>query len=61
VTLLSSGKVVGINKVTISDLRPGQERDVEASWFMDLLSVTDIEVRPQVNIFDARAYIAPGQ
>lgn len=61
ITLIGNGGVVGVNKVTISELRAGQIRDVEATWFSDLPSVSDIEVKPDLNIFDERNYIAPGR
>lgn len=61
ITAMSGGAVVGVNKVTISELRPGQSRDVEASWFNDLPAVNNIEVKPELNIFDDRNYIPPGQ
>lgn len=61
VTLSSGSRIVGVNKVVISDLRPGERRDVEASWFTDLAGVGKVEVKPQVNIFDDRNYIPPGQ
>lgn len=61
VTLTSGSRVVGVNRVVISDLRPGDRRDVDASWFFDLPGVTKVEVKPEVNIFDERNYIPPGQ
>lgn len=57
----SGGRVVGVNHVTISNLRPGDSREVNASWFADLPSATTIEVKPEVNIFDDRNYIPPGK
>lgn len=61
VALLSGGRLVGINYVTISDLRAGESRDVSASWFSELPSVSRVEVQPDVNIFDVRSYLAPGE
>lgn len=61
VTLLSGSRIVGVNKVVISDLRPGDRRAVDASWFFDLPGVSKVEVRPELNIFDERVYIPPGQ
>lgn len=61
VTLLSGSRVVGVNKVVISDLRPGERRPVEVSWFFDLPGVSKVDVRPIVNIFDEKNYIPPGQ
>lgn len=61
VTLQNGGSIVGVNYVTISELRPGQARTVDATWFGDLPPVTRVEVTPEVNIFDDRVYIAPGR
>lgn len=61
VTLYSGNRVAGINYVTISELRSGDERTVEASWFGELPSISRVEVAPEVNIFDDRAYIAVGR
>lgn len=61
VALISGGRVVGVNTVTISDVRAGETRLVAATWFSDLPSVSKVEVHPEVNIFDARSYLGPGE
>ena len=61
VTLLSGSRVVGVNQVVISDLRAGERRAVDASWFSDIPTVTKVEVKPILNIFDDHLYIAPGR
>lgn len=61
VTLLSGNRVVGVNRVVISRLRAGETRQVEASWFNDLPNVTRVEVKPEVNLFDDRVYLKPGE
>lgn len=61
VTLYSGPKVVGVNYVTISELRAGERRPVEASWFTTLPNISRVAVSPIVNIFDEGAYIPPGQ
>jgi hypothetical protein len=61
ITLYSGSRVVGVNRIVISDLRPGDRRTVEASWFFDLPTVSKVEVKPEVNIFDDRVYIPPGK
>lgn len=61
VTLYSGPKIVGVNYVTISELRAGERRPVEASWFTTLPNVSRVEVNPIVNIFDEGVYIPPGQ
>ncbi len=61
VTLLSGTRVVGVNRVVISQLRAGETRQVEASWFNDLPNVTKVEVKPEINIFDNAVYLKPGE
>ncbi len=61
VTLYSGPKIVGVNYVTISELRAGERRPVEVSWFTTLPNVSRVEVSPTVNIFDESVYIPPGQ
>jgi hypothetical protein len=61
VSLLSGSRTVGVSYVVISELRPGERRTVDASWFFDLPTVGKVEVRPDVNIFNDRVYIPPGQ
>lgn len=61
ITLLSGSRVVGVNRIVISNLRAGETRQVEASWFNDLPNVTRVEVKPEVNLFDDRVYLKPGQ
>jgi hypothetical protein len=61
IKLYSGSKIVGVNQVVISNLRAGERREVEVSWFNDLPKVTQVEVRPEVNIFDEEVYIPPGR
>ncbi|KPJ85150.1 hypothetical protein AMJ57_04115 [Parcubacteria bacterium SG8_24] len=61
VLLYSGSRMTGANKVTISDFRAGDRREVEASWFHTLPEITRVEVRPEINIFDERLYIPPGR
>jgi len=61
VSLIGNGALSGVNYVTISDLRPGDVRQVDASWFSAVPSVSSVEVVPDVNIFDDLVYIPPGQ
>lgn len=60
VNLIGAAGQSGVNYVTISDLRPGEVRQVDASWFSVVPSVSSVEVEPDVNIFDSAAYIPPG-
>jgi len=61
VNLIGGAGLVGVNYVTISNLRPGEKRPVDASWFSVLPSVSSVEVIPDVNIFDNLVYIPPGE
>jgi hypothetical protein len=48
---------IGINYVVLKNLRTGDRRQVEVSWFDTLPQVSKIEVRPEVNIFDKGNYM----
>ncbi|MFH1047420.1 MAG: hypothetical protein V1738_03900 [Patescibacteria group bacterium] len=61
VTLLSGSRVVGVNRVVSTRFLSGETRQVEASWFHDLPSVTKVEVTPELNIFDDRVFLKPGE
>ncbi|MFA6603763.1 MAG: hypothetical protein WCT10_02880 [Patescibacteria group bacterium] len=61
VALLRGEQVVAANYVTVSELRAGDVRPVEASWFSDLPPVDRVEITPEVNLFDDRVFIPPGQ
>jgi hypothetical protein len=61
VVLFDGSRIGAVNFVTISELRSGQQRQVDASWFTDLPGVSRVEVTPEVNIFDVRSYIPPGR
>lgn len=51
--------IVGIDRVTIADLRAGEERPAAATWTHALGAVTGIEVQPYVDVFDAAAFLPP--
>ncbi|HCC22412.1 hypothetical protein A2480_01275 [Candidatus Uhrbacteria bacterium RIFOXYC2_FULL_47_19] len=59
VTLLSGERVVAVNRVVVTGLKAGEIREVESSWFNDLPSVTRVEVKLELNIFDSTVYLAP--
>jgi len=61
IALLKDEQLVGANYVTVSELRAGDVRPVEASWFSDLPSVDRVEVTPEVNLFDNGVFIPPGR
>lgn len=61
VVLYSGSRITGVNRVAVSDLRAGEVKQVEASWFVDMPTASKVEVTPEINIFDPRAYITVGQ
>lgn len=61
VTLMSGRRIVGVNRVVATRLLSGQEREIEASWFHDLPSITQVRVQPELNIFDEEVYLEPGE
>jgi hypothetical protein len=61
VTLYSGNRLVGANRVVATRFLAGETRNIEASWFTDLPSVTKVEVSPELNIFDNKIYLKPGQ
>jgi len=46
-----------VNYVSLDQLRTGETRAVEVSWFDSLGQVSKIEVEPEVNIFDEDNYL----
>ena len=57
VALYSGTRLTGFNRVSIGELRAGARRALEASWFTDTPAATRVEVKPEIDIFDPRAYI----
>ncbi|MBN1584773.1 hypothetical protein JW899_00185 [Candidatus Uhrbacteria bacterium] len=61
VVLWGGTGLVGVNYVTVGELRPGESRPVDASWFTALPPVNRVEVIPEIDIFDADAYMPVGR
>ncbi len=61
VLLRTGTSVSGANYVVITELRAGETRTVDASWFADMPGVSDVQVTPDLNIFDNSIYIPPGR
>lgn len=56
VFLLRGSSVVGVNRTTLSQLETGDQTDVTVNWFGTLPSVTQVQVIPELNIFDLEVY-----
>ncbi len=57
VILKRGGATVGVNRTTISNLEPREERFVQLDWFDATPSPDTIEVYSMVNLFDETVYL----
>ncbi len=48
--------IVGVNRTTLSSLEAGQNQEVAVNWFGPLPSASEVQVIPEVNIFDLSSY-----
>lgn len=55
--LHSADAVVGANYLSLSQLRSGEEREVEMRWYENLPGVSRVEILPEVNIADPGAFM----
>ncbi len=58
IMLMRGSSVVGINRTSVSEFESGEMIDVSVNWFGTLPSVTSVEIRPEINIFDLDSYKA---
>ncbi|TAL50470.1 hypothetical protein EPN81_02690 [Patescibacteria group bacterium] len=56
VLLLRGNSVVGVNRTTLSSLESGVEAEVTVNWFGTLPSVSQVQIIPELNIFDLEVY-----
>jgi len=56
IILKRGSSLVGVNRTTLSSLDSGEQTDVTVNWFGTLPSVTQVEVIPELNIFDLEVY-----
>lgn len=56
ILLQRGSSVVGVNRTTLSVLESGDETEVTVNWFGTLPSVSQVEVIPELNIFDVGVY-----
>lgn len=56
VLLLRGNSVVGVNRTSLSSLESGVEAEVTVNWFGTLPSVSQVQVIPELNIFDLEVY-----
>lgn len=56
VLLLRGNSVVGVNRTTLSSLESGVDTEVTINWFGTLPSVSQVQIIPELNIFDLEVY-----
>ncbi len=57
VLLYRGASVVGVTSTTIDQFFAGTSRTVEQNWFGALSAVSDIEVIPEIDLFDSSVYM----
>jgi len=55
--LKDKNKTIGVNKYTLTEFLSDQKREINVTWPGRLGSVREIEILPEVNIFDESVYI----
>lgn len=59
VVLLRGSSPAAANHVVLDNFESGEKRHVDVNWFESLPGTTGVDVRPEVNIFDADVYMPP--
>ncbi|MFH1098766.1 MAG: hypothetical protein V1723_02515 [Candidatus Uhrbacteria bacterium] len=59
VLLRRGTSVVGVNRVTLSELPAGATQDVAATWFRPIGLVQSVEAIPFIDVFDPAAFLTP--
>lgn len=60
VMLMHGDTVVGVNQVVLSSFATGESRDVDVNWFGSFPGAAEIKVIPNIDYFDADAYLPVG-
>ena len=58
ILLKKGSSVVGVNRTILETLESGAKQQVDLNWFGVLPSVSQIEVIPEINLFDSMSYQA---
>ncbi|MEK7452411.1 MAG: hypothetical protein AAB664_03660, partial [Patescibacteria group bacterium] len=56
VLLKRGNTVIGVNRTNLQALDSGAAQDVTLNWFGDVPEATQVEVIPELNLFDAQTY-----
>lgn len=57
VKLYRGSSVVAINKLTLTNVAPGETRHIDIDWFGKLPSISQTEIIPIINLLDPNAYL----
>ncbi len=57
IKLMRGSTLVGINKINIRELKPGETRNVDLYWYDAIQPVTQTEVIPVINLLDENSYL----
>jgi hypothetical protein len=57
IRLMRAGNTLGIQKITVTDLKPGERRPMHVVWPDNPAGVTQTEIIPQVNLLDQNSYL----
>ncbi len=57
VLLYRGERVVGVQSTVLDNFKSGETRNVEVSWFDRVGAVSRVEAAPEIDIFDAEAYL----
>ncbi len=57
IKLMRGSTMVGVNKINIRELKPGEIRNVDLYWYDTIQSVTKTEILPIINLLDENSYL----
>ncbi len=57
VRLFRGPSIVAVNRITVTNIQPGEKRPVTLVWLENLPGITKTEVIPQVNLLDTHIYL----
>jgi hypothetical protein len=57
IVLLHADTPIAATSITLSQVKPGESRNVNVDWFEHLPQITDTQVIPSINFFDPTVYL----
>lgn len=57
IKLMRGSTVVGVNRINLMSLRPGETRHVDLLWYDRIPAVTKTEIQPIINLLDSNSYL----